>query len=190
MDDFDADTPLPLGVVLERDRGSLPFVLLHGEALVTCAAWAMGEAGVQLVDRGTPWEGVVDSQAPLVWHDALCPMTPPDFLTACVERALAEDAVVVGVLPVTDTVMEIVDHGEGPVIGATVDRDRLVQIVSPIVLPPTVVGALDGWPSADFATAVADLRKVARVVFVDAPAGARRVSSEDDVRALDALTRR
>ena len=98
--------------------------------------------------------------------------------------------VVVGVLPVTDTVKEIVDDAQGPVVGATVDRDRLVQVVSPIVIPPSILRALPGWPSIDFPTTVADLRKVGRVVFVDAPSTARRVSSEHDVRALEALTRR
>ncbi len=190
MDDFDDEAPLPLGVVLEGERGSLPFALLHGEALVACAAWAMGEAGVQLLDLGTPWEDVVDSGAPLVWHDALCPMTPPDFLRACFDRALADGVVVVGVLPVTDTVKEIVDDAQGPVVGATVDRDRLVQVVSPIVIPPSILRALPGWPSIDFPTTVADLREVGRVLFVDAPSTARRVSSEHDVRALEALTRR
>jgi 2-C-methyl-D-erythritol 4-phosphate cytidylyltransferase len=190
MDDFGDDAVLPLGVVLESDRGSLPFALLHGEALVACAAWAMGEAGVQLMDRGTPWEDVVDSVAPLVWHDALCPMTPPDFLSACVGRALADDVVVVGVLPVTDTVKEILDVAEGPVVGPTFDRDRLVQLVSPIVIPPGILRGLAGWPATDFPTAVADLRGVGRVEFVEAPSAARRVSSERDVRALEALTRR
>ena len=45
-----------------------------------------------------------DAEAPLVLHDALCPMTPPDFIAACVRRAVDEDVVVVGVRPVTDTV--------------------------------------------------------------------------------------
>ena len=35
---------------------SLPFALVHGEPLVACAAWALGEAGVFLVDLGTGWE--------------------------------------------------------------------------------------------------------------------------------------
>jgi len=47
------DGPEALGVVVEADRGSLPFALLPGESLVACAAWAMGEAGVQLVDGTT-----------------------------------------------------------------------------------------------------------------------------------------
>jgi 2-C-methyl-D-erythritol 4-phosphate cytidylyltransferase len=189
-DGWDDDRPPPLGVVLESGRGSLPFSLLHGEALVACAAWAMGEAGVRLLDLGTPWEDVVDSGAPLVWHDALCPMAPPEFLRDCIELARADGVVVVGVLPVTDTVKEIVDGPDGPVVGPTLDRDDLVTVVSPLVIPAPVLGALAGWPSADLPAALADLRQVAPVVLVEAPAAARRVTSEEDVRALEALTLR
>jgi hypothetical protein len=189
-DYWDDARPLPLGVVLERDRGSLPFVLLHGEALVACAAWAMGEAGVQLLDLGTPWEDVVESGAPLVWHDSLCPMTPPEFLRSCIGRALADDVVVVGVLPVTDTVKEIVDGPDGPVVGATLDRDELVAVASPLVIPPAVLATLADWPSTDLVTAVTDLRRTGAVALVEAPLAARRVTSEDDVRALAALTTR
>jgi 2-C-methyl-D-erythritol 4-phosphate cytidylyltransferase len=187
-DDEDWDRPLPLGVVLEEGRGSLPFALVHGEPLVACAAWAMGEAGVQLLDLGSAWDVVVDSGACLVWHDSLCPMTPPRFITACIERACADQVVVVGVLPVTDTVKEIVEGPEGPVVGGTLDRDGLVTVVSPLVVPPGVLAALAGWPSSDLATALADLRQVAPVVLVEAPLAARRVTSEDDVRALEGLT--
>jgi 2-C-methyl-D-erythritol 4-phosphate cytidylyltransferase len=191
MDDYwDDERPPPLGVVLERDRGSLPFVLLHGEALVTCAAWAMGEAGVRLLDLGTPWEDVVESGAPLVWHDSLCPMTPPEFVRDCVTRALADEVVVAGVLLVTDTVKEIVDGPEGPVVGATLDRDDLVAVVSPVVIPPSVLATLSGWPSTDLVSAVTDLRRAGTVVLLEAPVAARRVASEDDVRALEALTLR
>jgi 2-C-methyl-D-erythritol 4-phosphate cytidylyltransferase len=190
-DDFwGEERPLPLGVVLEGDRGSLPFALLHGEALVACAAWAMGEAGVQLLDLGTPWADVVASGAPLVWHDALCPMTPPEFLRTCIARALADDVVVAGVLPVTDTVKEIVEGPEGPVVGATLDRDQLVSVASPVVVPPSVLALLQGWPSTDLATALAALRRTGTVVLLEAPPAARRVASEDDVRALEALTSR
>lgn len=179
-----------LGVVVESDRGSLPFALLHGEPLVGCAAWAMGDAGIQLLDATTPWDDVQDAGLPLVWHDALCPMTPPDFLVACVRRAVARGVPVAGVLPVTDTVKEIVDGPDGPVVGPTLDRDDLVTVVSPLVIPAPVLGALAGWPSADLPAALADLRQVAPVVLVEAPAAARRVTSEEDVRALEALTLR
>jgi 2-C-methyl-D-erythritol 4-phosphate cytidylyltransferase len=184
----DDDLPLPLGVVLEDGRGSLPFALLHGEALVACAAWAMGEAGVRLLDLGTPWEYVVESGAPLVWHDALCPMTPPEFIGSCIERACSDAVVVLGVLPMTDTVKEIAGGPDGPVVGATLDRDDLVAVASPLVIPPPVLAALGGWPSTDLPTAIADLGRAAPVVLVEAPLAARRVTSEEDVRALEALT--
>ena len=62
----------------------MPFKLIHGEALVACAAWALGDAGVTPVDPGTPWAGLVDSGEPFVLHDALCPMTPAAFIAECV----------------------------------------------------------------------------------------------------------
>ena len=91
----------------------------------------------------------------------------------------------VGVRPVTDTV-KVVDDG---VVGETLDRDRLVTIVSPVVLPPAVVAALDGLPTTDFVALVAGLRRRYPVELVEAPATARRVGSEEDLRVLEALTR-
>lgn len=161
---FDEEPPQPVGVVVDGGRGSLPYALLHGEALVTCGAWAMGEAGIRLLDLTTPWDDVREAGAPLVWHDSLCPMAPPAFLAACVRRAVEQDAVVVGA-----------SAGEVP--------------VSPIVLPASVVASLSTWPSLDFARAVSDLRAVATVVLVDAPVSAVRVGSLDDVRELEELTR-
>jgi 2-C-methyl-D-erythritol 4-phosphate cytidylyltransferase len=183
------DGPEALGVVVEADRGSLPFALLHGEPLVACAAWAMGEAGVQLVDATTLWEDVVHAALPLVWHDALCPMTPPAFLVACVRRAVAEDVVVAGVHPVTDTVKEVEPGPGGPVVGRTYDRDALRCLASPLVIPASVVARLDDWPATDHRVALADLRAVARIELLEAPDAARRVSAPADVALLEALTR-
>jgi 2-C-methyl-D-erythritol 4-phosphate cytidylyltransferase len=168
----------------------LPFALLHGESLVACAAWAMGEAGVQLVDGTTVWDDVVHADLPLVWHDALCPMTPPDFLAACVRRAVDEDVVVAGVHPVTDTVKEVTSGPDGPVVGATYDRDALRRLASPLVLPASVVGRLDDWPDTDLSVALDHLRDLAEVVLVDAPDAARRVSGPADLARLEALTLR
>jgi 2-C-methyl-D-erythritol 4-phosphate cytidylyltransferase len=183
------DEMTALGVVVESDRGSLPFALLHGEPLVGCAAWAMGEAGIHLVDASTSWEAVVESGLPLVWHDALCPLTPPDFLASCVRRAVAGPVVVAGVLPVTDTVKEVVAGATGPVVGDTVDRDGLRVLVSPLVLPADVLGLLDDWPPTDFREALTALRGVSPVELVDAPASARRVSTSADLTRLEALSR-
>ena len=183
FDDDDQPTP-SLGSVVEQDRGSLPFTLIHGEALVACASWALGDAGVMPVDLGTDWAGIVAGDEPFVLHDSLCPMTPADFIATCVALAVERDVVVVGVRPVTDTVKRV--DGEG--LGATVDRDGLVQVASPVVLPARVVASLDGLPSLDFAELVARLQELEPVELVTAPPQARRVSTEDDVRVLEALT--
>jgi 2-C-methyl-D-erythritol 4-phosphate cytidylyltransferase len=119
-----------------------------------------------------------------VLHDPLCPMTPPSFIADCVARAVERDCVVVGVRPVTDTV-KVVEDGR---IGATVDRDGLVSVVSPVVLPATVVAALDALPTTDFVELVGSLRRSYPLELAEAPPAARRVASEDDVRLLEALT--
>jgi 2-C-methyl-D-erythritol 4-phosphate cytidylyltransferase len=173
-----------LGTVLEQERGHLPFALIHGEALVAAAAWALGAAGVTLVDTGTPWEALVTSGEPVVLHDPLCPMTPPDFIARCVTQAVEHACVVAGVRPVTDTV-KVVEDG---LVGETLDRTGLVAVASPVVLPPSVVASLGGLPTADLVALVADLRRRYPVELVEAPPSARRVGSTEDVRVLEALT--
>jgi 2-C-methyl-D-erythritol 4-phosphate cytidylyltransferase len=180
----DYDEQPALGTVVEEDRGALPFALIHGEALVACAAWALGQAGVTPVDAGTPWAALAEAEEPFVLHDALCPMTPPEFIAACVQRADEHACVVVGVRPVTDTVKQVADG----LVGETVDRAALVAVASPVVLPPDVVAALPGLPSLDFVELVAALRHRFAVELVEAPPAARRVGSVDDVRVLEALT--
>lgn len=186
--DETAEVPPALGFVAENGRGSLPFTLIHGEALVAAATWSLGESGVTPVDFTTSWEGMVAAEEPLVLHDSLCPMTPPAFIAHCVSTALAREAVVVGVRPVTDTVKKLAIEDGVPVLGATIDRTSLISVASPIVLPPAVVAALDDWPSGDFAEIVGSLARRFPVVSVEAPPVGRRVASEDDVRLLEALS--
>jgi len=162
------ETVPALGTVVEQDRGSLPFALIHGEALVTCAVWALGEAGVTPVDLGTEWAGLVDSGEAFVLHDSLCPMTPAAFIAECVRTALERDRAVVGVLT-----------------GAAGSE----TVVSPVVLPPSVVAACDGEPPSDFDALVAWLRRDFEVVTLPAPVSARRVTSAADVAELERLTR-
>ena len=178
------DAPPALGTVVEEGRGSLPFALIHGEALVTTAVWALGEAGVTPVDIGTEWAGIQASGEPFVLHDALCPMTPPTFIAECLARAVAGGSVVVGVRPVTDTV-KVLQDGR---LGDTVDRSGLALVCSPVVLPAAVVAALDRAPDLDFAALVEALAERFPVERVEAPAEARRVLSDDDVALLAALT--
>ena len=173
-----------MGAVLETGRGSLPFALVHGEPLVACAVWALGAAEVTVVDFGTPWSALVAEELPLVLHDALCPLTPPAFVVACVERALDTGAVVVGVRPVTDTVKRL----DGEHVGATLDRSTLLQVVSPLVLPVSVVAALDGLETTDLPALVTGLAQRFPVVTLEAPAEARRVDGPEDLRLLEALT--
>ena len=179
--------PAASGVILDADRGTLPFQLIHGESLVAAAAWAAGEAGVELIDATVPLDAVVDRDEPLVLHDPLCPMTPPDFIAACVERCLETDAVVVGVRPVTDTVKRVDDD----VLCETVDRDRLVAVCSPVVLPAEVLAELvpDGLPTTELVALLAFLRERFPVQLLEAPAAARRVGSPEDVKVLEALTK-
>lgn len=152
---------------------------------MACAAWALGESGVDLVDASVTWGGLADSDEDVVLHDALCPMTPPTFIADCLAQARASGDVVVGVRPVTDTV-KVVSDGR---VGATLDRDDLVAITSPLVLPAAVVARLDRRPATDLARAVADLAAAGhRVRLALAPPGGRRVTSVEDVRVLGALT--
>jgi 2-C-methyl-D-erythritol 4-phosphate cytidylyltransferase len=144
----------------------------------------MGEAGVTLVDIGTGWGDLVEAEAPFVLHDALCPLTPPGFLAECVARAVDTSVVTVGVRPVTDTVKQL-DEGR---VGDTVDRAELLQVASPVVLPAAVVAAVDGLSTTDFASLVAELATRFSVETLEAPAEARRVADEADLRVLEALT--
>ncbi len=183
----DDDRPAPAAIILEEDRGALPYHLVHGEALVAAAAWAAGEAGLDLVDLTTGWDVIAGWEVPLVLHDPLCPMTPPDFIAACADRAGREGVAVVAVRPVTDTVKVVTDG----VLGDTVDRDGLAAVCSPVVLPPAAVAAVaeaGSLPSNDFVALVGWLRERYDVALVDAPASARRVASDDDLRVLEALT--
>lgn len=171
-----------LGVVPTDGRGSLPFALLHNEALVAVASWAAGEAGVELLDFNASWPDVVGRDLPLVVHDPLCPATPVDFLVSAIASAASSGAVVVGVRPVTDTVKEVQDA----VVGRTVDRSDLVAVCSPVVLPAGVVAALDDWPDLrDLPGWVDALRRRFPVTFLEAPPAARRITDESDLKVLE-----
>lgn len=179
------------GLVVEEGRGALPFHLIHGESLVAAAAWAAGEAGVDLIDQSVPWELVAERGEAVLLHDPLCPMTPPWFLARCADRAGVEDRIIVGVRPVTDTVKIVRDD----LLGETVDRDQLVTICAPVVLPPAVVADLFGaggqLPATDFVELVSVLLQRygdEGVEFVEAPPEARRVGTDEDIAVLAALT--
>ena len=186
MFDDEEETLAPLGLVPVEGRGSLPFALLHGESLVAVASWALGEAGVDLLDFTATWADVLARGTALVVHDPLCAGTPVGFLREAIRTAGA-GAVVVGARPVTDTVRSI--DGAG-VLGATTDRSSLLAVASPVVLPPAVLATLSELPDTDdLADLVVALRTQHEVVFLEAPATARRVGDESDLRLLESLAR-
>lgn len=181
----DESTPSPVGLVPVDGRGSMPFALLHGESLVAVASWALGEAGVQLLDFTADWSDVQAQPGALVIHDPLCPGTPVTFLLEALRVAAEGDAVVVGARPVTDTVKAVDGHD---VLGRTHDRAELHAVTSPVVLPPAVLAALAELPATDdLADLVTALAVHHDVVFLEAPPSARRVSDESDVRLLEAM---
>ncbi len=152
-----------LGVVPTDGRGSMPFILLHGESLVAVASWAVGHADVELLDFNASWDDVVARELPLLVHDPLCAGAPADFLARAVAHAASTRSVVVGML------------GE--------------QVASPVVLPAAVVATLDDWPDlTDLPRWVAQLRERFPLQELAAPEQARRLTGSDDVPALEALT--
>jgi 2-C-methyl-D-erythritol 4-phosphate cytidylyltransferase len=175
----------PLGIVPTEGRGSLPYALVHGESLVAAASWALSTAGVELFDYSVSFEAVQDADRALVVHDPLCPLTPVEFLQAAVEECERTGAVVVGVRPVTDTVKEY----DGTTLGATLDREQLVCVTSPVVLPATVVAALDRLDTDDLAALVARLSERFPVRHLPAPAVGRRIVTEADLEVLVGLSR-
>ena len=185
------ETPAPLGVVPVDGRGSLPFALVHGESLVAAASWALTTAGATLFDYGVSFEAVQDAGQMLVIHDPLCPLTPASFLEEAIEESERTGAVVVGVRPVTDTVKEhdaSADPEQPGLLGATLDRDQLMCVTSPVVLPATVVSALDELDTDDLAVLVDALTRRFPVRHLPAPPLGRRIVDEADLDVLGALS--
>lgn len=183
MDIFDEPAE-PLGVVPLENRGSLPFALVHGESLVAAASWALTTAGVTLFDYGVPLAALQDAGEMLVIHDPLCPLTPVAFIEEAIAESVGTGAVAVGVRPVTDTVKEY----DGRQLGATVDRDQLMCVTSPVVLPATVVAALDVLELDDLAAFVEELTQRFPVRYLPAPALGRRIVDAADLDVLGALS--
>src|SRR6476659_7816257 len=175
----------PLGIVPTEARGSLPYALVHGESLVAAASWALTTAGVELFDYTVSFEAVQDADRALVVHDPLCPLTPASFLEEAIEECERTGAVVVGVRPLVETIKEY----EGTTLGATVDREDLVCVTSPVVLPAAVVAALEELDTDDLAALFARLSGRFPVRHLPAPPLGRRIIGEADLEVLVALSR-
>lgn len=186
------EVPAPLGVVPVDGRGSLPFALVYGESLVAAASWALTTAGATLFDFGVPFAAVQDAHQALVIHDPLCPLTPAAFIAEAIEESARTGAVVVGVRPVTDTIKEYdpstASGQAGGTLGATLDRDELMCVTSPVVLPAAVVNALDELATDDLAVLVDTLTRRFPVRHLPAPPLGRRIVNESDLEVLSALS--
>jgi 2-C-methyl-D-erythritol 4-phosphate cytidylyltransferase len=181
---YDDEPRTPVGLVPVEGRGSMPFALLHGEALVAVASWSLADAGVELLDFDVSWADVQARETALVVHDPLCPGTPATFIAEAVATAVDREVVVVGVRSVTDTVKK----ADGEVLGETVDRSDLVAVTSPVVIPASVVATLAALPGTDdLADLVASLREAHEVVLIEAPPQGRRVSDDSDLRLVESL---
>ena len=153
----------------------IPWTALAG------TAWA-GSASHALAGAGIP-EGAGVEGAGLVLVDERCPGLSADVVRRVVASA-DEATVAVGVRPVTDTVKTLQQGYVGP----TVDRDALVAVCSPVVLPP---GLVDRARSADLADLDDLAALVARLLgegvpvrFVEVPAQARRVADVGELALL------
>jgi 2-C-methyl-D-erythritol 4-phosphate cytidylyltransferase len=174
-----------VGIVPVDGRGSLPFSLLHNESLVAVASWALGESGVVLLDFTEQWAEIAARGVTVVVHDPLCPGTPVSFLREALAACEESGTCVAGTRPVTDTVRPVDESGA---TGPTVDRDGLLAVASPVVIPASVAASLQGPPPLDdLADLVVALREHHDVRFLEAPAEARRVVDESDLQLLEAM---
>jgi len=151
---------------------------------VAAASWALTTAGATLFDYSVPFAGVQDAGQMLVIHDPLCQLTPASFIEEAIEECARTGSVVVGVRPVTDTVKEY----DGEQVGATHDREELMSVTSPVVLPATVVAALDELATDDLPDWVEQLAKRFPVRYLPAPPLGERIVDQDGLEVLGALS--
>jgi len=118
--------------------------------------------------------GIAVREGAYVVLDPLCPLVPAAFVADLVDRVRATGIAHAGVRPVTDTTKTMRDG----LVGETVDRESLYQLVSPVVLPSPVE------PPATLVELVVGLDEV---VFVEGPPLARRIKDLSDLRLLEAL---
>jgi len=208
-------TSSPQTVLVLGDRGSLPFEALHGEPLYLHGLRALVEAfpveatvtvdadlltrvqtevddvGIvaRVVTSRAWWEDLplrpVDD---LIVHDALCPLTTAQFLRDVAERVVQRPGCsFMSFRPVTDTTKTVVD-GQ---ISGTIDRQGLAALMSPAVVPASVLaGAVSADrmpPLSDFAELATWLRGLGDLELVRAPSMARRVDDASAVNLLECL---
>jgi 2-C-methyl-D-erythritol 4-phosphate cytidylyltransferase len=186
---------MPTLVVPAEGRGTLPFALLHGRALLLHAVQTLRRLGPLTVTAGTDHldevrgmlgreRDVTVALADDFWavgrprvlvHDCLCPLAPEAWL-----RTVAGSAgPAVAVRPVTDT-LKVVD---GDTVGGTIDRGRFSIVTSPLLLVD-----VDGRPPTEDPSALVTwMRGRGDVEILRAPQLARRVADSASVSVMESV---
>ena len=191
-------------VVPLEGRGDLPLALFRGVPLVERAVLTvrtalpdapilvtMGEADR---DRVEAWAGSVpglEVGAPgssrgqdgdLLVHDPLCPGVDADLIARVLSVGEGGARSVAAYRPVTDT-LKVVEDG---IVTATLDRESVVAIASPVLVAHSVRRpALD--LRTDLTGVVEAIRTRGPLEYVEAPPLARRVADLAALRVLEAL---
>lgn len=87
-----------------------------------------GETRAHTVRRGL--DAVDRDAGPVLLHDAARPLVTERLVTDCL-AALESHAAVTAAVPVTDTLVELAPGSSDPVVGSTVDRDRIRRVQTP-----------------------------------------------------------
>lgn len=199
-------------VVPLEGRGGLPAARLHGRPLlghvldtlagveglasvtVTVAAEeqpapllaALPVAGEVRAEDPDAWWEALDRTGPVLVVDPLCPRVPAALLARLRDQVARTGRAAAAYRPVTDTLKAL---AQGRVAG-TLDREALVAVTSPVVLPAAVLGPPGPGrrpPTEDLAALVGWLRGRGGVDLVEAPPEARRVADVEGVRVLECL---
>ncbi len=187
--------PRVVGVVVAPEPDALGWQRLRGVRLIDHVVDALTEVpgcDVVVVDEahgagGQSVSRMVSGYDVVLVHDPLCPLVPARTLSACV-AAVGAGGVLIGVLPVTDTVKRVV----GDVIASTLDRDALRLLAAPVVFAASWVPALERrLPRArdlhDLARLVDVLGDLTTAVPMEVPAFGRRVVDAQDIALLECL---
>lgn len=184
--------PHVIGVVVSdpaRTRGmSWQDAPLAAAAVAALAGWCEPlQVGPSGLDPALPLEQLCADAERIVVHDPLCPLLPAAVLAGCA-ASLQPGEAVVGVRPVTDTVKRVSDGW----LGATLERDALAVLASPVVFAPELVQPLSLLlPTAgdlgDLAALVGALGGLCTLRGVEVPSAGRRVSDAEDLVLLAQL---
>lgn len=168
-----------------------------GRAAVVAALAAEGLEDMHVMEGGDTLGQVLGSlldhallDGVVLVHDPRCPLVPVSALDDAMSLARSDrGAVIAASRPMTDTVKSVVDG----VVQATVDRDRLRVVTSPVVLPAALLRDLADTGCLARCADIEHLLEAARaagapVLWTAADSIGRRVGDAAAVSVLECLT--